>query len=117
MPATSEIIVSATTHPGDSTVETVVGEKFKGDGYYGRSDGFHTVQMNVNGVAGTIKIQGTLATTPADADWFDIDGTTYDSTIAGKDGAFVFNFTGNFVWVRASTNVVTGSVTKILLNF
>ena len=36
MPATSETIVSATTHPGDSTAETVTGDKFKGDGYYGR---------------------------------------------------------------------------------
>ena len=115
MPATSEIILSATTHPGDSTVETVVGEKFKGDGYYGRSDGFHTVQMNVNGVAGTIKIQGTLATTPADADWFDVDGTTYDSTTAGRDGAFV-NFTGNFVWVRAHVTYTDGTINSILLN-
>jgi len=40
MPATSETIVSATTHPGDSTAETVTSEKFKGDGYYGRSDGY-----------------------------------------------------------------------------
>ena len=62
MPATSETIVSATTHPGDSTAETVTGDKFKGDGYYGRSDGLHTVQYNVSGVAGTIKMQGTLAT-------------------------------------------------------
>ena len=116
MPATSEIILSATTHPGDSTVETVVGEKYKGDGYYGRSDGLHTVQINVTGVAGTVKIQGTLATEPADADWFDIDGTTYDSTTAGKDGAFIYNFTGNFVWVRASVTYTDGTINSILLN-
>ena len=67
MPATSTTIMSNQTHPGDSTSTTVTGDKFKGDGYYGRSDGFHTVQMNVLGVAGTIQIQGTLATTPAEA--------------------------------------------------
>ena len=72
MPATSTTIMSNQTHPGDSTSTTVTGDKFKGDGYYGRSDGFHTVQMNVNGVAGTIQIQGTLATTPAEADYFNI---------------------------------------------
>ena len=44
MPSTSEIILSANTHPGDSTTETVTGSNFKGDGYYGRSDGMHTVQ-------------------------------------------------------------------------
>jgi hypothetical protein len=116
MPATSEIILSATTHPGDSTVETVVGEKYKGDGYYGRSDGLHTVQINVTGVAGTVKMQGTLATTPVDADWFDIDGALYDSTIAGKEGAFIYNFTGNFVWVRAYVTYTDGTINSILLN-
>ena len=84
MPATSTIIMSNQGHPGDSTSTTVTGEKFKGDGYFGRSDGFHTVQMNVNGVAGTIQIQGTLATTPADADFFNIAGALYDSSTAGK---------------------------------
>ena len=116
MPATSEIILSATTHPGDSTVETVVGEKYKGDGYYGRSDGLHTVQINVTGVSGTVKIQGTLATDPVDSDWFDVDGTTYDSTTAGKEGAFVYNFTGNFVWVRAHVTYTDGTINSILLN-
>ena len=116
MPATSETIVSATTHPGDSTAETVTGDKFKGDGYYGRSDGLHTVQYNVSGVAGTIKMQGTLATNPVDADYFDIAGTTYDSTTAGKDGAFAYNLTGNFVWVRAVINYTDGTISSIMLN-
>ena len=106
MPATSETIVSATTHPGDSTAETVTGDKF----------GLHTVQYNVSGVAGTIKMQGTLATNPVDADYFDIAGTTYDSTTAGKDGAFAYNFTGNFVWVRAVINYTDGTISSIMLN-
>ena len=38
MPSNSEIILSANTHPGDSTTETIQNE-FPGDGYYGRSDG------------------------------------------------------------------------------
>ena len=123
MPATSTIIMSNQTHPGDSTSTTVTGEKFQGDGYYGRSDGFHTVQMNVNGVAGTIQIQGTLATTPADADYFNIAGALYDSTTAGKDGSFVFNFTGNFTYIRATVEFDStdtngdGSVSKVLYNF
>ena len=40
----------------------------------------------LNGVAGTIKIQG-ITTNPVDADYFDIAGALYDSTTAGKDGA------------------------------
>ena len=109
MPATSTIIMSNQTHPGDSTSTTVTGEKFQGDGYY-------TVQMNVNGVAGTIQIQGTLATTPAEADYFNIAGALYDSTTAGKDGSFVFNFTGNFVWIRAVLVYTDGTVNSVLLN-
>ena len=113
MPSTSEIILSANTHPGDSTTETVTGSNFKGDGYYGRSDGVHTVQYDYTGLTGTITIQATLATTPADADWFDVDTVT----VANQTEVKYVNFTGNFVWLRASTNVVTGSVTRILLNF
>ena len=42
----SETIMSNQVHAGDSTSSTITGEKFKGDGYYGRADGF-TVQYNV----------------------------------------------------------------------
>ena len=45
--SSSETIMSNQVHAGDSTTTTVTGEKFKGDGYYGRSDGFHTVQYNL----------------------------------------------------------------------
>ena len=67
MPTNSETILSGQVHPGDSSVETVTGEKFKGDGYYGRADGFHTIQLTVNGFIGTINIQATLAIDPVSA--------------------------------------------------
>ena len=70
MPSTSEIILPSTTHPGDSTTETVTGNNFRGDGYYGSADGVHTVQYDYTGFTGTIT-QATLATTP-DSDWFDV---------------------------------------------
>ena len=54
MPSTSEIILSANTHPGDSTTETVTGSNFKGDGYYGRSDGVHTVQYFIQRILLTV---------------------------------------------------------------
>ena len=112
MPSNSEIILSNQVHPGDSVVTTVTGEKYKGDGYYGRADGFHTVQYNVTGFSGTIKMQGTLATTPVETDYFDITGT--DST--GSNGSFFKNFTGNYVWVRAVVTYTDGTVQSILLN-
>jgi hypothetical protein len=112
MPSYSETILSNQSHPGDSTTETVTGEKYKGDGYYGRADGFHTVQYNVTGFSGTVKMQGTLATVPVDADYFDISGTEE----TGTTGSLFKNFTGNYVWVRAVVIYTDGTVQSILLN-
>ena len=131
--AQSETILTANTHDGDSTVQSITGEKFKGDGYYGRSDGFHTVQINLNGFLGNIELQATLAVNPAEADWFNVrlgSGQTIDTT-----GKFVsastskleyttnetsnksYNFTGNFVWVRIYvSNWTDGTVNSIQLN-
>ena len=110
--SSSETILSNQVHAGDSTNTTVTGEKFKGDGYYGRSDGFHTVQYNLADFNGTIKMQGTLATTPTEADYFDIAGTESQ----GSNRSYFYNFTGNFVWVRVVVNYTSGTVQSVLLN-
>jgi len=73
----SETILPQQAHSGDSTLETVIGEKFKGDGYYSRSDGFHTVQYNITGFIGTVNIQATLAVDPTDDDWFTVYTQAY----------------------------------------
>lgn len=111
--ANSETILTTNTHPGDSTVVTITGSAFKGDGYYGRSDGIHTVQYDRTSFLGTIKMQGTLATTPTDIDYFDIISNT-DGTAA--NGAVIYNFTGNYVWVRTVVTYTQGSVNSIKLN-
>lgn len=110
--ANSEIILSSNTHAGDSAVETVVGLKFKGDGYYGRSDGLHSVQYTYNGFTGTIIIQGTLATEPVEADWFDVHLYTASNDTASK----IASFTGNYVWIRAKAVYTDGTITLITLN-
>ena len=112
MPSTSEIILSSTTHPGDSTSETVTGSNFKGDGYYGRSDGVHTVQYDYAGFTGTITIQATLATTPTSSDWFDVDTVTASNLTEVK----YVNFTGNFVFIRAKIVYTDGTINSIRLN-
>ena len=117
MPAYSETILDETTHPGDSTTETVTGVKFKGDGYYGRSDGFHTVQYNITGFVGTVAIQATLATDPVDADWFTVYTQTYPVVNdEGTTTSVITNFTGNYVWVRAVITYTDGTVNSISLN-
>lgn len=118
--ATSETILSAQNHPGDSSVQSVVGEQFKGDGFYSRADGFHTVQYALNQLIGTVKIQGTLATTPTESDWFDIAETVHtavdgDSTNA-RTGSYLYNFVGNYVWLRATAEFTDGTVNSVTLN-
>lgn len=97
-----------------------VSDKAKGDGYYSQPDGVHTVAYQVNstfahGTDGGIKMQGSLATTPTEDDWFDIAGSTFtadQSTLIGTA-----NFTGNFVWVRAKATLITaGTISSVLIN-
>ena len=110
------IILSSTTY--DGSTQTVTGEKFKGDGYYGRADGLHTVAWKITGFAGIIKMQGSLVETPTSEDWFDIElgasgQLTVDTTGSGSQNNLdsieytsatttnaAYNFTGNFMWVR-----------------
>ena len=108
----SEIILSSNTHAGDSAVQTVVGVKFKGDGYYGRSDGLHSVQYTYTGFTGIIIIQGTLAVEPVDADWFDVHLYTTTNETASK----IISFTGNYVWIRAKVVYTDGAINLITLN-
>jgi hypothetical protein len=120
--ANSETILTEQTHPGDSTVESVTGDKFKGDGYYGRSDGLHTVQYSVLGLKANLSIQATLALDPQEQDWFtvytktyDLDGSSEDSSL--RSASEIENFTGNYVWIRATLdNWTDGSVNSIKLN-
>jgi hypothetical protein len=133
MPSNSITILDETTHPNDSTVETVTGDKYKGDGYYGRSDGLHTVQINLNDFVGTINIQATLSADPTSSDWFTVElGTgsqSVDTTgliaeeniteIEYTDATTnnkVYNFTGNYVWVRAYVSYTAGTINSIMLN-
>tara|TARA_B100000900_G_scaffold408725_1_gene423457 strand:- start:5 stop:580 length:576 start_codon:yes stop_codon:yes gene_type:complete len=111
-----------TTESSDGSTTTTldhtgfVSDKTKGDGYYSQPDGVHTVAYQVNStMTGSIKMQGSLATTPTEDDWFDVSGSTFtadQSTLIGTA-----NFTGNFVWVRAkATSVTAGTISSVLLN-
>ncbi len=117
---TVEETVTAETSDGSTdtvlTYSGFVSEKFKGDGYYSQADGIHTVAFHVDSsCTGTVKMQGSLAATPTEDDYFDIDNASFTTDQSTTINAL--NFTGNFVWVRAKlTSNTAGSVTKILLN-
>ena len=85
--------------------KTFKSDKLKGDGYFGSSDGFHTVTHTVsNNFIGTLTTQATLATEPIDADWFTVVGSqvTYPNLpVLATTTTSYLNFTGNFTWVRA----------------
>ena len=114
-----EIVTTETSDGSTSTIldhTGFVSDKTKGDGYYSQTDGVHTVAYQVNStMTGSIKMQGTLATTPTEDDWFDITGSIFtadQSTLISTA-----NFTGNFVWVRAkATSVTAGTISSVLLN-
>ena len=120
--------VVTTEAAGVSVTLTYVGfvtDKHKGDGYYSQTDGVHTVAYHVSAGSATasqnfdgkIKMQGSLATTPTESDWFDISNTTFTSDLSTKVASYTF--TGNFVWVRAKTYDQTNTasyVLKILYN-
>jgi hypothetical protein len=120
----NELIVEeiVTTETADGSTTTTldhtgfVSDKAKGDGYYSQPDGVHTVAYQVNAtLTGSIKMQGSLATTPTEDDWFDVAGTTFttdQSTLISTA-----NFTGNFVWVRAKAiSVTAGTISSVLIN-
>ena len=114
-----ETVTAESTDGSTDTVLTYSGfvtDKAKGDGYYSQADGLHTVSYHVDATCtGAIKMQGSLATTPTEDDFFDIDNSTFTTDQSTTINSV--NFTGNFVWVRAKcTGNTAGSVTKILFN-
>ena len=100
-------------------------ERVKGDGYYGSSDGVHTVMYTYDSnFIGTVTMQATLASDPVEADWFDIVDTTTVltdtspsyNTINVTVSSDYYNFTGNFVWVRGYVAIDSGQVESIFYN-
>ena len=63
-------ILSTSVFSGSTTLTS---EKVKGDAYFGQSDGLHTVVVKLTDFIGTIKLQGSLESTPGAGDFFDIE--------------------------------------------
>ena len=90
---------------------------YKGDGYYGYTDGLHTYSYQLTGFVGILGFQASLATTPTAADWFDISTSQVGDSIHPVTATGFKNFSGNFVWVRvAITNFTAGTINRVLYN-
>lgn len=93
-----------------------------GDGYYGYTDGLHTVSVSTASFVGTITIQGSLVETPAESDWFTVRDTSGASLVYGDGSSATTvnkadNFIVNAVHVRAAVaSFSAGSIAKINFN-
>jgi len=130
----SDTVALLTTSTHTSGTQTLVGEKVKGDAYFGQTDGLHTIAVDLNGFIGKVVIQGSLEDNPGDNDWFDIqlsDGefavdvsgkitsVSVESLVytTGENSKKSYNATGNFVWLRANiTDWTAGTITSIEMN-
>lgn len=94
------------------------GEQVRADNFYGSANGIHTIQINYNNFTGGFVLQGTLANSPQEDDWFDIPlvfnstedkimkfprNSTLPTTPAGRgdSGCEAYTFIGNFTFLRA----------------
>lgn len=133
MPALSQDLVFTIENSGNPYTSVLVNypntgpntlvylsDKVKGDGYYNGGDGVHTVSITTDRYfEGSVIIQATLASTPVEADWFDVKNTsvTYvQNNVRTSNSVDLFNFTGNFVWIRGRISIDTGSVLNISYN-
>ncbi len=133
MPALSQSLEFAQKHTASSSTSVSVNypntgtgtliyisDKVKGEGYFGNSDGFHTVAYSATqSFIGTITMQATLASEPTESDWFNVRDTTstYRSfDIRSTSTVDVYNFSGNFVWVRGQISIDEGAVLSVQYN-
>jgi len=123
---TSQLLASQQVHPSDSSTQTYTGDAVKANGYYGNADGNHTVQFSLTGFIGKVRIEATLATTPTATDWCTVElgnsvtaaNITYLEYDTVTTANVSYNFTGNFVWVRAYVYDWTdGTVNSIRVNY
>jgi hypothetical protein len=112
MALNSVLLLENISHQTDGVEETVVGDRKKGDGFYNRSDGLHTVQYTIVDLSGSVNIQATLEVDPTEGDWF----TVFSKSFVEENASEVTNFTGNYVWIRAKIVFTDGAVTSIWLN-
>lgn len=111
---------------------SLTGDAFRADGYYGYTDGNHTISIHFQNYTGRFYMEASLVTDPAETDWFPISLTTSTEYLHLSEETSVqgYTFQGNFVWLRArmdrsyispvpdtSEEIASlGSVTKVYLN-
>lgn len=92
---------------------TITGEPVRAAGWYGHTNGLHTVSISVQNFIGRISVQAAVTTVPSDSDWFSMlpegvafiqypqNGYVVMSPATGQTSTYGFSFTSNIVWMRA----------------
>lgn len=118
-----------------------VTQKIPGDGYFGSGDGNHTLQVSLDSFIGVYHVEASIANNPTEADWITIklaeptvnvtELTVLASGAVSQSGNLItdvtyvtsetstkiYNFTGNFTWIRAvAASWTAGTISNILLN-
>ena len=108
--ATTLILLPETAYanPGNGAPYTVTGNSQPAAAYYLGNKDLQTVNIQLREVTGNIVIQATLATTPTDADWFNVytlvanaNATPNTAPQIASNAATYTNIEGNFVRMRA----------------
>lgn len=125
----------------------VTGDPQRGAGFSNTIGNNHTVSIGISNFIGRIWIEGSIESSPGENDWVPIpligtvpylqfpvnphkpvsDLSAYGQAV-GDSGNFVYNFTGNFIWVRARvdrtyispppvSDSLVGAVIKVLMNY
>jgi hypothetical protein len=128
---TTSVVYPITT----TTAQTFISFPVKAANYYGINNALQTVDIKYTDFIGTITIQATLASAPVESDWFSVNLTSQDFgvdttglvTRAKKTeishnvettDTDLYNFEGNFIWLRAKINAFTqGIVNSISINY
>lgn len=90
---------------------SVTGDKIRADGWYGFTDGLHTVSVYLMNFTGRVWFEASIASDPTEFDWFAVEiknsnfisfprNTLSPTGVSGDTGAIGFNIVGNYTWLR-----------------
>jgi hypothetical protein len=90
------------------------GDAMRADGWYGFTDGLHTLAIYIVNFTGRLWIEASLADNPTDEDWFPVQVRNQDymqfpqdplrptgQRGSGDSATIGLNIVGNYTWLRA----------------
>lgn len=105
-----------------NTPGTTVSEKQRAAGYHNQYDSLHTVELDFSGWRGYVSLQGTLELFPGENDWVELKHDDSNPIVIGNyqteyNDIQTLNFRGNFVWIRAIADTISGEIVEIRYNY